>query len=454
MVETYRHEIVSRIVSFILPLTFLLLSLIRFSFFPYPEILTEIYFRNQGMLPYQQINDQHFPGMMLLPLNLSTLGISSVDGLRIFHLVLVIINFLILNKLTRYFSNPIRLIGLSLFAIFFITWEGHILWIDSVVATLSLIGFYLLHTRSKSYLLTGLVFGLILLFKQPGILLCGIAAIWILTTKPKVKSFLVFVIGGVLPMGLASMYLYSIGVWNDFWFWTVVHNLTGYTFLEGRQPLLSEQIRLMILWIPGLLAATRIKQDWLYGLYILAASIFLFPRFGLIHAQVVLPILVFLITQWLANNSKFIVLGLILVVMGLGLWYRSARRESAGKVYFYDSSIQATLDFVETTADKNKSIYVFGVNDNIYHLTQTLPPTKHWVELLRGNISYSVEDFLIKTLKNDPPQFILVDPLAIQDGILVRNFAPRVWDYIITNYQINLNLANGINVWYPKNETN
>ena len=140
--------------------------------------------------------------------------------------------------------------------------------------------------------------------------------------------------------------------------------------------------------------------------------------------------------------------------MGLGLWYRSARRESAGKVYFYDSSIQATLDFVETTADKNKSIYVFGVNDNIYHLTQTLPPTKHWVELLRGNISYSVEDFLIKTLKNDPPQFILVDPLAIQDGILVRNFAPRVWDYIITNYQINLNLANGINVWYPKNETN
>ena len=325
MVETYRHEIVSRIVSFILPLTFLLLSLIRFSFFPYPEILTEIYFRNQGMLPYQQINDQHFPGMMLLPLNLSTLGISSVDGLRIFHLVLVIINFLILNKLTRYFSNPIRLIGLSLFAIFFITWEGH--FMDRFSSGNLVFNWFLFITHKiKSYLLTGLVFGLILLFKQPGILLCGIAAIWILTTKPKVKSFLVFVIGGVLPMGLASMYLYSIGVWNDFWFWTVVHNLTGYTFLEGRQPLLSEQIRLMILWIPGLLAATRIKQDWLYGLYILAASIFLFPRFGLIHAQVVLPILVFLITQWLANNSKFIVLGLILVVMGLGLWYRSARR--------------------------------------------------------------------------------------------------------------------------------
>ena len=132
--------------------------------------------------------------------------------------------------------------------------------------------------KIKSYLLTGLVFGLILLFKQPGILLCGIAAIWILTTKPKVKSFWSLSLGSVTH-GIGINVFILIGVWNDFWFWTVVHNLTGYTFLEGRQPLLSEQIRLMILWIPGLLAATRIKQDWLYGLYILAASIFFISSF-------------------------------------------------------------------------------------------------------------------------------------------------------------------------------
>ena len=42
-----------------------------------------------------------------------------------------------------------------------------------------------------------------------------------------------------------------------------------------------------------------------------------------------------------------------------------------------------TVSYIERNADKTRPIYVYGVNDNIYHLTNTLPPNKFWIELLR-----------------------------------------------------------------------
>ncbi len=43
-------------------------------FFPYPELFIYPYLTNHGLLPYKQILDQHFPGLMFLPINFNNLG--------------------------------------------------------------------------------------------------------------------------------------------------------------------------------------------------------------------------------------------------------------------------------------------------------------------------------------------------------------------------------------------
>jgi len=449
MVETHHQARIFRIASFVIPLALLLILLLQSSFFPYPEILTEIYFLKQGMLPYSQINDQHFPGMMLLPLNLGTLGITTVDGLRVIHLILITINFILLSKLLKKFNPAIKLVCLLLYVLFLYSWEGNTLWVDSFVATISLIGFYVLESgwtfkNIFTYFISGLIFGTLLTFKQHGIFLCLAAGIWVISYKPSFRKLIWFVIGGVLPMSVIALHLYQIGVFKDFWFWTVSHNLNGYTNLEGRLPVLGETARFLSLVLPAAVSIYLIQSRKYLHLLFLAASLFyVFPRFGLIHAQIALPILIYVISRKLS-----LALAIILIFLGVFFTVRVLVKDNPGKIYFYDQSVQETVNFVKANARLDKSIYVYGVNDNIYHLTQTLPPSKMWIELLKGNIIPGVEDTIISTLETDPPQFVLVDPQASIDGQKIQEFTPQIYAYMQDNFNKRVTLSNGVEVWY------
>lgn len=418
------------------------LLLRQISFFPYPEMLTETYFLNSGMLPYTQINDQHFPGLFLLPVNLRTLGFDSVEKLRWLHLGLIGFTTLILYKLIG------KLRWIVLFLIFFLLWEGNTLWVDSFVAPLVLLIFYGLWSKwsfrsIRNIFLTGILLGMILVFKQHAVVICAAAALWVLFQKISWKHWLSFVIGGILPMSFVVIYYYQLGVWPDFWFWTVVHNLTGYTSLEGRIPGFGELTRLLLLLIPAIFGLHKLgKLFWPAGLFVLASLIYLFPRFGLIHAQVGLPFLIFLLSK--RPRLYWPIMGLSLLLLA-----RIFAKEIPGKILFYDRSSMVTVNYVEKNVDGSKSVYVYGVNDNIYHLTNTLPPQRFWIELLRGNIISGVEEQLIATLKVDPPQFVLVDPHAGIDGEKLSEFTPLIWQYIQSHFILKTKLANDVEVWYP-----
>lgn len=410
------------------------------------------------MLPYTQINDQHFPGMMLLPINIGTFGISTAQDLRIVHLLLICINYLLLFKLLRGTSNLVRLSSLVLYALLFYSWEGNILWIDSFVATLSLLGFYLLYTQKAltshiNFFLTGLIFGLILMFKQHGIVLCAVSSLWVLSSKPSLSRFITFILGGAVPMGLAGLYLYRIGVFDQFWFWTIYHNLFGYTRLEGRPPLWGELARLLAplsIVVTSVFFSKNFKP--LPLLFLVATLVFCFPRYGLIHAQIALPIVIFVFAMSLQKSKELVFFAFILISLCLVFTVRTVTKDIPNKIKFYDSDTIETVMYVKQHADLSKPIYVYGVNDNIYHLTSTLPPQKMWIELLAGNIIPGVEDTLISTLKSSPPQFILLDSKAYIDGMYISEFTPNIWKHINNSYKKQVTLRNGVEVWYPKNE--
>ena len=427
---------------FLLPATLLVLALLRSSFFPYPEILTELYFRDAGMKPYTQINDQHFPGLLFLP------KFTTVSQLRFLHLLFPLLNLFLLSKLIR--SGPLlKFLSLLLYVVFFITWEGNTFWLDSFVAVLALFGFYLLESKHAfrnltSFFLTGLVFGYLITFKQHGVLLCLSGLVWVVQHRPSLKLFCAFAIGGILPLSLQSAALVVLGVFPEFFFWTVTHNLTGYVGLEGRSPTLTESIRFLALAIPTVLSLGFAKNAKLvYFLFLFASIIYIYPRFGLIHAQISLPIMVFLISR---------VWPLLIPPLLVGMLFASRfmLTDNSGHVLFYDAASYQTVDFVNQTVSRNRPIYVYGVNDNIYHLTQTRPPQHAWIELLAGNIIPGVEDTIVGTLDADPPQYILVDPHASIDNSRLPEFTPKIWQYITTRYTLMHSLPNQIQVWYPK----
>ena len=184
MVEINHSPTIRSLVLMSLSLLIFVFVFGRMSFFPYPEMLTETYFLKIGMLPYTQINDQHFPGLFLLPINLQSLGFDNVIKLHWLHLSLIIANSLLIYFLTK------KHLAVITYLVFFTIWEGNTLWVDSFVATLALLGFISLYSgwTFKSFfrhLVTGLIFGLILLFKQHGILLCLMAGAWVPGPTPQ-----------------------------------------------------------------------------------------------------------------------------------------------------------------------------------------------------------------------------------------------------------------------------
>lgn len=419
------------------------LLLRQISFFPYPEMLTETYFLSKGMQPYVQINDQHFPGLFLLPVNLRTLGFNDVEKLRWLHLGLIGFTTLILYKLIKKWR------WIVLYLVFFLLWEGNTLWVDSFVAPLVLLTFYVFWSKwsfrsARNLFLTGTLLGTTLVFKQHAVVICAAGFLWVLSQKVSWKHWLSFIAGGILPMGLVSLYYYKLGIWPDFWFWTVTHNLIGYSSLEGKWPGVGELIRFLLLAIPAAFGLQKLgKLIWPAGLFILTSLIYIFPRFGLIHAQVGLPLLIFLFSLQPKLYWPILTLALLLLTHVFA-------REISNKVLFYDASSRVTVNFVEKNADKTRPIYVYGVNDNIYYLTNTLPPNRVWIELLRGNIVPGVEEQLIKTLKDDPPQFVLVDRQAGIDGKKVSEFTHLIWKYLQDNFRPRQMLSNNIEVWYEQ----
>src|SRR3989344_6612512 len=60
-------------------------------FFPYPELFIYPYLTNHGLKPYSQILDQHFPGLMFLPINFDNLGMNTPETAKIWTVFIILI---------------------------------------------------------------------------------------------------------------------------------------------------------------------------------------------------------------------------------------------------------------------------------------------------------------------------------------------------------------------------
>jgi hypothetical protein len=296
-------------------------ALSRLVFFPYPELFVYPYLTNHGLLPYRDILDQHFPGLMFFPVNLDNLGMITPEIARYWQYgVVVIIQILLFFIARKIFNSSKKAILVNLV---FLAWqpffEGWVLWIDSFLPLFLLTAFYFSYEawqngKSKNFFLAGVFLGIGLVFKQVVAPLAAIVFILLLLRKRSVKDALWFLVG-FLPLPLLMLgYIVSRGIFSDFWYWTVIFNLTTFAKYGGRGATLSELLRIVSVYGFSLLAVVDKKSRSLAlwtAVFALGALFSANARFDFVHFQPSLPficLLTVMALQFCWRKAKFLIL--------------------------------------------------------------------------------------------------------------------------------------------------
>jgi len=408
-------------------------------FFPYPELFIYPYLTNHGLKPYTQILDQHFPGLMFLPINFDNLGMNNEAAARVWLIGVVIITHLLLFFIARHlFKSSFKALLVNLL---YLVWqpffEGWVLWIDNFLPLILLPAFYVLYKRK--FLITGILLGLGIVLKQTIIPLSIFVLIYMLLTKRDFKTVLFYLLGLFIPVGLTAAYLVGIGVFWDFWYWTVIFNLTIYAkFGRGEGPTLAHFSRVLLVFGSSLLVIRGIKLREVQILLIFLAGTLLglSTRFDFVHFQPALPfaLIAFVYSfKWLNKFLRWsiIVIYGLTIVWWLAIFYRG---HIGNRIVSFDSNTMTLAAKVRSYTRPGDRIFVFGGEPQLYQMSKTLPAGNIFV--FQFPWFYKVaEGRVLEGIKQDEPGIIVADKTMEIEGVKIIDFARDIDQYIQSNYQ-------------------
>ena len=425
------------LVAIILVHIFILTKLI---YFPYPELFIYPYLTNHGLKPYTQIFDQHFPGLLFLPVNFDNLGMNTPEAARIWSIAIIITVHLMLFYIAAQIFGSRRkaLIVNLLFLIWQPFFEGWVLWIDSFLPLILLPAFYFLY--KKKIFLTGLLLGIGIIFKQAVIPLSFLVLIYFFWTSRNFKLVLRYLAGLFIPVGLMLTFLISIGVLADFWFWTVTFNLTTFAKFGRKAPFFSGLVRLAFVYSPILLLPLiKIRKlAVLLMIFILGSLSGDFVRFDFVHFQPSLPFVLLATVAVFSKiwNFKLLRLG-ILGYIAVVLWWQSVfyKGHISDKVMFFDEQTYGIAQKIKDNTKPQEEIFILGPVPHLYQLSNTLPVGKIFVFQFPWFLMETEGKFMA-ALENDPPKLIVRDKSVIIEGIPITKFAPKLNQFVDKNYKV------------------
>lgn len=416
-------------------------------FFPYPELFIYPYLTNQGLMPYKQIFDQHFPGLMFLPINFNNLGMTDeyiarwwLVGLVVFTHILL---FLISSKIFNDFKKAI------LVNIFYLIWqpflEGWVLWIDNFLPIFYLSAFYFCYQflakfRRRDLILCGLFLSISLLFKQVAIPLILLVFILFFYFRPNLSTVSYFLVG-FLPIPLLMIgYFYFKGVFNDFWFWTVTFNLTTFAKYGRKLPFLTGVIRVCVIYSPVLLLNLLKGRKLMISLivFIIGSLTTAFARFDFVHFQPSLPFVAIvssaiLFKLWAKPKFRLLIIGYFLITsLWLSIFYKGHIGE---KVFFFDKNTKFISSKIRQYARPKEEIFLFGSVLHLYQMSSTIPAGKIFVFQFPWFIM-ETEDKFVEALEISSPNLIVRDRSVLIEGQPITEYAKKLDEYIDKNYYV------------------
>lgn len=416
------------LVSILLLHTFILTKLI---YFPYPELFIYPYLTNHGLKPYIQIMDQHFPGLLFLPVNLNNLGMTTPEKARIVSIIVVILIHLMLffiakdifkSKTKALFVNLLYLIWQPFF-------EGWVLWIDSFLPLMLLPAFYAVY--KKRFFTAGLLIGTAIVFKQTMIPLAFLILIYTRSLR--------FFSGAIILPALVIFYLLTIGVFGDFWYWTVVFNLTTYASSGLKTPPTPAYVtRIIFVYAASIFALLKRRKSEVTLLFIFIAGSLLgaFERADFVRLQPSLPFvllttvygLFYLVVRW-----RWV--AVVVYALVLSWWLSIFYRGHLGKrIIAFDPSVLLLSERIKNYASKGEKIFVFGAAPQLYQMSDTLPAGNLFVFQFPWFLKIA-QPQILAGLKKDKPNVIISDETVEIEGNKITNFAKEINDYIKKNYE-------------------
>ncbi len=415
--------------------------LTKLIYFPYPELFVYPYLTNHGLKPYSQILDQHFPGLMFLPVNLDNLGMNNEVIARYWSMGIIILVHLLLFFIAASIlkSRKKALLVNVLYLIWQPFFEGWVLWIDSFLPLLLLPAFYF-HLRKK-YFLTGIFLGLGIVFKQTLIPLGGLVLVWMIWEVRDIRMVLRYITGLVLPVGLMLLYLFSIGVLADFWYWTVVFNLTVFAKYGTTAPTTFGLIaRPLLVYSGGLLLffLKDRKMAIVLLLFLLGSMAGIFDRADFVHFQPSLPFVLLASTLGIYQlfNQKLLKILLLtyslIAVWWLGIFYKG---HISNQVLFFDPQTKLLASKIHSYADYGQTIFIFGASPGLYQMTKTRPAGNIFVFQFPWFFKVA-EGRILNGIKQDKPNIIVSDRTVKIEDQPITEFGKEIDQYINENYQL------------------
>jgi len=432
-----------------------LFILSRIIFFPYPELFIYSYLTDQGLIPYKEILDQHFPGIMFFPVNLATLGLANIFSMRVIHLSLVgMTQVLIYFTGKKLFNNErLALAGNFLFLIWQPFFEGNVLWIDSFIPPILISAFYLLissELKSKNLFFSGFLLGVALLFKQTVAPLIIFLILYLIIVKKLLYTLQFFIIGILLPIFGLVLWVSIRGIWNEFIYWTFTFNVTTFAEMGRKYPNISGLVKsapVFLLPFAYLLYVKKVNKKYiLLFIFFISSLAFAYARFDFIHLQPALPFAIILtmaiFTKFPGKYLYFFSAVYILVATYLVLPYYMF---NWGKeVMFFGELERNIAQKVSNYAGKGDTTFSLGTTPHIYYLTETLPPGRIFVFQFPWFMQVA-EERILSGIINDPPKVIVRDVSAIVGGMRLIDYMSSINRYVISNYQV-VDSVNGIEI--------
>lgn len=421
--------------------------LTKLIFFPYPEFFVYPYLANRGLFPYRQILDQHFPGLMFFPVNFDSLGMTDPFAARLWLIGIVVLVHILLFLIGKriFKSEKKALLGNFIFLLWQPFFEGWVLWIDSFLPLFLLPAFYFSYLAwqkgsSRNFFLTGLLLGIALLFKQV-VLPLAVLVIAILFFKRREPGNVLWYGLGFIPLPfLMVLYFWVKGAFWDFWYWTVVFNLTTFAEFGRKSPFLTGIVRVGAVFgfvVFSLLYKSQQKLAFWIGLFILGSLAAVFARFDFIHFQPALPFVALgtvLALSFLWENKKArALIGVYLAgaIFFLSVFYQGHLGQ---KVLFFDNETYTIAEKIKELSDPGERIFVFGAVPHLYQMSDTLPSGDVFVFQFPWFLMIT-EDMILDGIKKDRPRLVVADRSVVIQGDPITSYAAKINSYLLESYE-------------------
>lgn len=423
------------------------LILTKLIYFPYPELFIYPYLTNHGLKPYSQILDQHFPGLLFLPINFDNLGMTTPEVARIWSITIVIIIHIMLflisseilkSKTKAIFINILYLVWQPFF-------EGWVLWIDNFLPLFLLPAFYALH--KQKLFLCGLFLGIGIVFKQTLVPLFLLVLIYVFWQTKKIKPAILLFSGLLIPTGLMIVYLTSIGVLRDFWYWTVIFNLTTYV-KEGRGfgPTLAHFTRVAVVFGTALLLLIpqiRKKETQILLIFLLGALSGLSTRFDFVHFQPALPFAIIATVYGLGRlgptSPRFRGVKSLGIMSAYGvilLWWLVIfyKGHWGDRIISFDPQTRVIASKVKQLTQPGEKIFIFGAAPHLYQMSKTVPAGDIFVFQFPWFLQIA-EKRILDGIMRDKPNIVVSDKTMIIEDQKITDFGKNLDQYLNQNYR-------------------